>query len=265
MTTRPFMSIGDVLKSLREEFPEVTVSKIRFLEAEGLIEPERTPSGYRKFYQQDLARLRYILRLQRDNFMPLKIIRRRLEQFEADGVEAPAAAPTATAASRAGATGASGATGTTNTATVAAGPALPPAYTPEDDLDTPVGGLHLSFDELVAASGMAAEHLRELQDYGLISAHNLEGSVFYDEDDLMIAKIAKEFAKYGIEPRHMRMYHNFAEREAVLFEQAVVPPHRAGSNDSRRRAVQSLSELAKQSKRLKALLLRASLRQHLQR
>ena len=82
------MSIGDVLKSLREEFPEVTVSKIRFLEAEGLIEPERTPSGYRKFYQQDLARLRYILRLQRDNFMPLKIIRRKLEQFEMDGAEA---------------------------------------------------------------------------------------------------------------------------------------------------------------------------------
>src|SRR5437870_1907683 len=82
------MSIGDVLKSLREEFPEVTVSKIRFLEAEGLIEPERTPSGYRKFYQQDLARLRYILRLQRDNFMPLKIIRRKLEQFEVDGAEA---------------------------------------------------------------------------------------------------------------------------------------------------------------------------------
>ncbi|HLI56435.1 MAG TPA: MerR family transcriptional regulator, partial [Actinomycetota bacterium] len=96
------MSIGDVLKSLREEFPEVTVSKIRFLEAEGLIEPERTPSGYRKFYQQDLARLRYILRLQRDNFMPLKIIRRRLEQFEADGVEAapsPASAAPAPASS----------------------------------------------------------------------------------------------------------------------------------------------------------------------
>src|SRR3989442_9984075 len=87
------MSIGDVLKSLREEFPEVTVSKIRFLEAEGLIEPERTPSGYRKFYQQDLARLRYILRLQRDNFMPLKIIRRKLEQFEADGSETGGGGP----------------------------------------------------------------------------------------------------------------------------------------------------------------------------
>ena len=130
MTTRAFMSIGDLLKSLREEFPEVTVSKIRFLEAEGLIEPERTPSGYRKFYQQDLARLRYILRLQRDNFMPLKIIRRKLEQFEADGAEAVSRPPA----------------GRQRDAVVPVEPPLPP-ISAEDDLDTPVGGLHLSLLE----------------------------------------------------------------------------------------------------------------------
>lgn len=247
------MSIGDVLKSLREEFPEVTVSKIRFLEAEGLIEPERTASGYRKFYQQDLARLRYILRLQRDNFMPLKIIRRKLEQFEVDGAEASTSSPSAPV--RAG----------------APDPAPSPVMVigPDDDLDTPVGGLHLSFDELVAASGMTAEHLKELQEYGLIDAHPLPeaapGSVYYDEDDLLVAKIAKDFGKFGIEPRHMRMYRHFADREAGLFEQAVVPMHRGGSNDSKRRAVQSLSELAKLSKRLKQVLLRSTLRQHLQR
>lgn len=249
MSVRPFMSIGDVLKSLRDEFPEVTVSKIRFLEAEGLIEPERTPSGYRKFYQQDLARLRYILRLQRDNFMPLKIIRRKLEQFEADGAEAPA--PAAPAADTGVAPGSS-----------SPAPGSVP-YAPEEDLDTPVGGLHLSLDELAAASGVATEQLKELQEYGLIDAHPLEGSVFYDEDDLVIAKIARDFAKVGIEPRHLRMYRHFAEREAGLFEQAVVP--RGGSNDSRRRAVQSLSDLAKLSSRLKGLLLRSTLRSHLQR
>jgi DNA-binding transcriptional MerR regulator len=248
VTTRAFMSIGDVLKSLREEFPEVTVSKIRFLEAEGLIEPEWTPSGYRKFYQQDLARLRYILRLQRDNFMPLKIIRRKLEQFEADGAEAVAPRPSP---------------GHPGAAPVPAEPPLPP-LSAEDDLDTPVGGLHLSFDELVAASGLPADHIRELEQYGLLDGHPLEGSVFYDEDDLMIAKIARDFGKYGIEPRHMRMYRHFADREAGLFQQAVVP-HRGASNDSKRRAVQSLNDLAKMSKRLKQLLLRASLREHLQR
>jgi len=190
------MSIGDVLKSLREEFPEVTVSKIRFLEAEGLIEPERTPSGYRKFYQQDLARLRYILRLQRDNFMPLKIIRRKLEQFEVDGAEAVSRPSRSQPDDR----------------VAPAEPPLPP---------------------------MSAE------------------------DDLVIAKIARDFGKYGIEPRHMRMYRHFADREAGLFQQAVVP-HRGASNDSKRRAVQSLNDLAKLSKRLKQLLLRASLREHLQ-
>ena len=248
MTARAFMSIGDVLKSLREEFPEVTVSKIRFLEAEGLIEPERTPSGYRKFYQQDLARLRYILRLQRDNFMPLKIIRRKLEQFEIDGAE-PVSRPSTPRSD----------------AAVAAAPEPPlPPMGAEDDLDKPVGGLHLSFDELVAASGLSPEHIRELEEYGLLDAHPLEGIVFYDEDDLMIAKIARDFGKYGIEPRHMRMYRHFADREAGLFQQAVVP-HRGASNDSKRRAVQSLNDLAKMSKRLKQLLLRASLREHLQR
>jgi len=247
VTARTFMSIGDVLKSLREEFPEVTVSKIRFLEAEGLIEPERTPSGYRKFYQQDLARLRYILRLQRDNFMPLKIIRRKLEQFEADGGQGGREAEDAGDDPEA----------------PGAEAGLPP-LSADDDLDTPVGGLHLSFDELVAASGLAAEHVRELEEYGLLSPKRLEGSVAFDEDDLMVAKIARDFGKYGIEPRHMRMYRHFADREAGLFEQAVVP-HRAASNDSRRRAVQSLSDLAKLSKRLQQLLLRASLREHLHR
>jgi DNA-binding transcriptional MerR regulator len=241
------MSIGDVLKSLREEFPEVTVSKIRFLEAEGLIEPERTPSGYRKFYQQDLARLRYILRLQRDNFMPLKIIRRKLEQFEANGAE-----------------GSLEAEGVGDEADGAGAEATLAPLPADDDLDTPVGGLHLSFDELVAASGLSEEHVRELEEYGLLSPQRLEGSSVFDEDDLMVAKIARDFSRYGIEPRHMRMYRHFADREAGLFEQAVVP-HRQASNDSRRRAVQSLSDLARLSKRLKQLLLRASLRDHLQR
>ena len=95
-------------------------------------------------------------------------------------------------------------------------------------------------------------------------AHPIEGSIFYDEDDLVIAKIARDFGKYGIEPRHMRIYRHFAQREAGLFHQAVVP-HRGASNDSKRRAVQSLNDLAKLSKRLKQLLLRASLREHLQR
>lgn len=237
--SRVFMSIGEVLKALRDEFPDVTISKIRFLESEGLIEPERTPSGYRKFTVTELARLRYVLRLQRDHFMPLKVIRQRLEQA------VPSALDTGGGADQA--------------------PASPPAggEEEEEDFAPPATGLHLSFDELVSTSGLPPEHVKELEEYGLIDAHRLDGGVYYDEDDLVVAKIARDFGKYGIEPRHMRMYRHFAERESGLFEQVVTPRSRIGGADGRRQAIQSLSELARLSKRLKHTLLRASLRDHL--
>ena len=134
----------------------------------------------------------------------------------------------------------------------------------EDDLDTPVGGLHLSFDELVARAECPPSTSGSWRSTGCWTPTPSKAASSYDEDDLMIAKIARDFGKYGIEPRHMRMYRHFADREAGLFQQAVVP-HRGASNDSKRRAVQSLNDLAKMSKRLKQLLLRASLREHLQR
>src|SRR3989337_4123481 len=87
--TRDYLSIGEVLESLRSDFPDVTISKIRFLETEGLIAPQRTPSGYRKFYDSDVAKLRYILELQRDHFMPLKVIRERLVAPLPEGSPAP--------------------------------------------------------------------------------------------------------------------------------------------------------------------------------
>jgi DNA-binding transcriptional MerR regulator len=230
--TKAFMSIGDVVEVLKPEFPDVTVSKVRFLEAEGLIDPERTPSGYRKFYSSDLARLRYILRLQRDQFVPLKVIRQRLEHF--DPAETSEPQPDE------------------------------PAVAPDPDEDLALAtGLNLAFEELLAASGLAEDDLRELEEYGLIDSHSAEGgAIYYDEDDLLVAKIAKDFAKYGIEPRHMRMYRNFADRESGIFEQIVLPRNRAGG-DGARQISQSLTELTKLSKRLKHLLLKAGLREHL--
>lgn len=224
------MGIGDVLKTLREEFPDVTISKIRFLEAEGLIDPERTPSGYRKFGTGDLARLRHILRLQRDHFMPLKVIRQRLEHFDPDlGEETDAR----------------------------------PAPLPEEDGEPLEVGLQLSFDELVGASGLDPDEVRELEEYGLIDAHRVNGGVYYDEEDLMILRIARDLGKYGVEPRHMRMYRHFAERESGLFEQILLPRAKAAGGNGRRQMVQSLTELVRLSKRLKHLLLNASLREHL--
>lgn len=236
---RNYMTIGDVIKTLSEEFPDVTLSKVRFLEAEGLIEPERTPSGYRRFYQEDLAKLRYILRLQRDHFVPLKVIRKRLEHFD----------PSETPEDE-----------------VPEAPAPPPirAAKDENELEALEGGLSLSFGDFVNATGMSEDEVKELEDYGLIRSHPLPtGSSYFDEDDLMVAKIARDFARFGIYARHLRMYKNFAEKEAGLFEQVVIPLSRAGG-DTRKTVNQSLNELAKLSRRLKQVMLRSRLREFLQ-
>lgn len=235
---RNYMTIGDVIKTLAEEFPDVTLSKVRFLEAEGLIEPERTPSGYRRFYQEDLAKLRYILRLQRDHFVPLKVIRKRLEHFdpsEAPDNEAPEA------------------------------PAPPPirATKDENELETLEGGLSLSLGEFVNATGMTEEEVKELEEYGLVHSHPLPtGGSYFDEDDLLVAKLAKDFAKFGIYARHLRMYKNFAEKEAGLFEQVVIPLSRAGG-EGRKGVSQSLNDLAKLSRRLKQVMLKSRLKDYL--
>lgn len=230
--SKTFMSIGDVVTSLKGEFPEISVSKVRFLEAAGLIDPERTPSGYRKFYGGDIARLKYILRLQRDQFVPLKVIRQRLEHFDP----------------------------TDQTDTSGDGART---IQPEEELGETATGLSLDFDELVSSSGLDGSELRELEEYGLIDSHAMEGgAVRYDEDDLMVAKLAREFSKYGIEPRHLKMYRNFVDRETSLFEQVLLPRGRA-NRDGRRQVALSLAELAKLSKRFKHTLLARNLRDQL--
>lgn len=241
--TKNYMSIGDVLKSLLEEFPDVSISKIRFLESEGLIEPERTPSGYRKFHDEDVSRLRYILRLQRDQFVPLKVIRKRLEHFDPAeaSVELPAAA--------------------------APKPSAEPTVQvmEEDDLPVLEGGLSLSRDDFARTIGVDDDGIDELEEFGLVDSHQLDdGSLYYDEDDVLIAKIAKDFGKFGIQPRHLKMYKNFAEKEADLFRQVVVPVSRNASGEGKRQARVSVLELTKLSKRLKQALLRSSLREYLQ-
>jgi DNA-binding transcriptional MerR regulator len=240
---RNYMSIGDVIKTLSDEFPDVTLSKVRFLESEGLIEPERTASGYRRFYEADLAKLRYILRLQRDHFVPLKVIRKRLEHFDPSAEESPETEE----------------------------PAAPqPVETivriarEENELELLEGGLSMSLGDFLNATGLIEDEVRELEEYGLIHPHPLPaGGVFYDEDDLMVAKIAKDFAKFGIHARHLRMYKNFCEKEAGLFEQVVLPMSRS-TGDGRKSTTQSLNELAKLSRRLKQVLLRSRLREYLQ-
>ena len=213
---------------LKTEFRDVTISKIRFLEGEGLIDPERTPSGYRKFYDKDIDRLRTILRMQRDEYLPLKVIKDRLEHTEEDAFARPAAAP------------------------------------PEEEIATPPTGLHMSEEELAVATGVDKLRIRELESFGLLRAHGLNGDKYFDGDDFIVLSIAKDFFKYGIEARHLTMYRHFADREASFFESIVLPMLRQKNPDARRVAADNLSELASLSRKLKQALLRSNLRQYLQ-
>lgn len=230
-------TIGQVIKDLTEEFPDVTVSKIRFLESEGLVEPERSPSGYRKFSENDVARLRYILRLQRDHYMPLKVIRQRMERFDPE--QEPADVGASPNGSKA-----------------------PPQDTEGDLFEREDPDASYTLEDLASASGLETYVVQELKDYRVIAPKESdegEGEVF-DETALSVVKTAKEFAKYGIEPRHLKMYRNHIDREAALFEQAVLP--RVGAGGSDRQTTQSLRELTRLSRRMKHALLVENLRKH---
>ena len=233
MPTRNYQSIGEVLVTVKTEYPDITISKIRFLESEGLIDPERTPSGYRKFYEKDLDRLKSILRMQRDEYLPLKVIKERLLQLEEANGEAPVAI------------------------------IEPSGVEPEEDLAEPPTGLQMSIEEMSAATGIDREKIRELESFGLVCSHGPESARYYDGDDYVVLSIVKDFFRYGIEPRHLTMYKHFEEREAAFFETLVMPQLRQRNPDARRQATASLTDLAKASRKLKQAMLRTNLRQYL--
>jgi DNA-binding transcriptional MerR regulator len=235
VATRSYMSIGEVLVTLKTEFPDITISKIRFLEGEGLIGPERTPSGYRKFYDEDVDRLRMILRMQRDEYLPLKVIKERLLRAEQEPVSEAAAAATKKAEASA-----------------------------IEEIATPPTGLHMSMDELAAATGVERDRIKDLESFGILCSHGMNGDKYYDGDDFVTLSIVKDFFKYGIEPRHLTMYRHFAEREASFFEGIVMPVLRQRNPDARRSATESLGELSTISRKFKQALLRTNLRPYLQ-
>jgi DNA-binding transcriptional MerR regulator len=247
------MSIGEVLGGLKPDFPDITISKIRFLESEGLIDPERTPSGYRKFYQKDMDRLRFILSLQRDSYLPLKVIRERLSAYDAGLVTG----------GNGGAPAETGAATRTHTAEQSAAPAPRPEVDAEEDLAEPATALHLSESDLAAATGLDLSQVQSLQSFGVICRHTMNGGSYYDQDDLIVGRIARDFLQFGVEARHLKMFRQFAEREAALFEQVVLPAFRNRSPETRKQATQSLSELTRLSKKLRHAFLRQNLRTYL--
>ncbi|GGP47750.1 transcriptional regulator FtsR [Streptomyces abikoensis] len=233
------VSIGTVLNLLREEFPEVTISKIRFLEAEGLVEPRRTPSGYRKFSTEDVARLAYVLRVQRDHYLPLKVIREQLDALaRGERVQLPAPAQPRDALDLADVLDEPGA------------PATAPGG-PEGPVTARIGRT-----ELLAGAGVTEEELAEWESYGLLTAHPDGG---FDADALTIAKLVADLGRFGLEPRHLRAVKAAAEREAGLVEQVVAPLRRHRNPQTRAHAEATARELAALSVRLHAALVRAAL------
>jgi DNA-binding transcriptional MerR regulator len=228
-------TIGEVLTQLRPEFSDITISKIRFLESEGLVTPERTPSGYRKFTAEDIARLRYVLTQQRDNYLPLRVIKDQLDAIDR-GLVPP------------GATGLPRAPHLTVTDT---------APTAENFHPVPAT-LRLSREELLNASGLLPAQLAELEQFGLIS---VRPGGHYDDDALAIGKVVAEMARFGIEGRHLRAFRTAADREVGLFSQVVGPMTRARGPEAKARAHETVRELASLSVRLHSALVQIGLRE----
>jgi DNA-binding transcriptional MerR regulator len=325
------MSIGEVLGILKPEFPDITVSKIRFLEGAGLVQPDRSASGYRKFSEDDVGRLRFVLRAQRDQYLPLRVIRQRLADLEqagglestagtAPGSPAPAegagagvpgaggagggsAAPGGAGAGSAGAsggatgepagspagtgtpgaggaetrtpgtgvaagslgTGAAGAGEGSGTGTAGAGGAGPAVAGQPVRAGTgafgaaPPSDAQFTRDELCRAAGATVDQLMELESFGLVGARGSgERGAWYGGDDLVLLRLARELADYGLEARHLRMYKLFAEREAALFEQVVAPLVRQRNPEARTRARDTIDALAQLGGRMRDLALRSA-------
>lgn len=227
------MSIGEVLAVLRPEFPDVTISKIRFLEEQGLVEPDRTPAGYRKFTHQDVDRLRFVLSVQRDHYLPLRVIREHLEAADRglDPSPLPGRPP--------------------------GGPRLVESAPAGPERFGPGPQLRMTRSDLLAAAGASGDLLSALESFGLVSA--CRGTQVYDEEALAVTRAAAQLAGFGIEPRHLRAFRNAADREAGLVEQVAAPVRRQRGPEAAARAEEITREVASLCVSLHTALVKAAL------
>jgi DNA-binding transcriptional MerR regulator len=229
------MNIGEVLDRLRPDFPGITIPKIRFLEDKGLIKPERTPAGYRKFTAEDVDRLRYVLTMQRDHYLPLKVIGEHLDAIDR-GLEPPPLEPVV--------------------------PTVPRVALAADGLPSPASfgrtdKVRLSRRELVKIAEVSEDLLDQLEQYALVVPRR--GTGHYDSDALVICTTARDLADFGLEPRHLRAFKTAADREVGLVEQ-VVAPHKNGRDAAAKaRAEEAVTEIAALSVRLHATLVKIGL------
>ena len=226
------LTIGAVVKQLEREFPEISISKVRYLEDQKLLSPRRTQGGYRLYAPADVARLRTILRLQRDEFLPLRVIRQELAAGRADQ-ELTKSSPKAGGDQR----------GALRRASVEGGQSS--QYRLEDVLEE---------------TGADRALVKELEEYGVIKGEKHNGEVLYDDTDREIVRATQELKRFGVGGRNLRVFRTSADREAALLEQILAPAQRSRNPDRRREAVEALENLAAIASNLKHLLLIRDLR-----
>ncbi len=223
--------IGEVQNLLKKEFPDVTISKIRFLEKEGLITPERTQSGYRKYTRTHVKQLSYILRLQREEYLPLSVIKRKINDLKSGKV-------------------------------IAGDLALMSGQDTEPSL---TGEVPVSFELAPAKVGLALETIDELVDYGVVKVRESTEGRYFSPADMRVLTIAKEFLKYGVEPRHLRIFTQFVTREASFIEQIIRPQLEHKDPNAKRNALKELENLIGLSQMFIQTILRQALAAYLPR
>ncbi|MHB8705820.1 MAG: transcriptional regulator FtsR [Coriobacteriia bacterium] len=225
-TDHDFMTIGEVVEKLKAEHPDLTISKVRFLEDEGLVSPERTSGGYRKFHEQDLARIELVLRLQKDHYMPLAVIRERLSDLDRGRVPAD----------------------------------LEPLVARAEAMSLPLEAAEtVSVASAPDALGLPVAFVRELAEFGLVSLVKGDQGDELSASDVAIAHACWDLRKFSIEPRHLRMYETFAEREAAFFSQALMPSFRHRTPETRQKLLDALNELTEITSTLKRSMLHRAL------
>jgi DNA-binding transcriptional MerR regulator len=226
------LTIGAVCKGLQQEFPDISISKIRYLEDQKLLTPRRTPGGYRLYSANDVARLRTILRLQRDEYMPLAVIRQELSAGRAVE-EPPPSGPR---------------------------PDGRPSGARRLSFSIRGGGSLYSLEDVLEETGADARLVQELEDFGIVRGDARGGTRYYDETDREIVRSVSQLAAYGVAGRNLRVFKSSAEREAALLQQILAPALRSRNPDRRKEAVEALENLAAVASHLKHLLLVRDLR-----
>jgi DNA-binding transcriptional MerR regulator len=231
---RKSLTIGAVCKQLSQEFPDISISKIRYLEDQKLLSPRRTAGGYRLYAQTDVSRLRTILRLQRDEFLPLRVIRQELAAGRSEDEPPGAPAP--------------------------AQEARPGAALRRLTFSLRDHGALYSLSDVVEETGAEPRLVTELEDYGIVRGEVRSGTRYYDETEREIVRAVTELSRYGVAGRNLRVFKTSAEREAALLQQILAPSLRSRNPERRKEAIEALENLAAVASHLKHLLLVRDLR-----